>query len=382
MLGTKRDRSPGQCWRDIVIAVAGPSILPGVRAGDWLRVLWENRFAVHPRYALRAASITLFSLVNSPVSWYEKVRYRRELDGTRVSSPLFILGHWRSGTTFLHNLITIDSRFAYPTLCDVLFPNTFLVMQPLLSRLLGPLVPEKRPSDRLRFGLDVSHEDELAICVGTFLSAHMSMVFPHWQEHYDRYVTLRNVPAAQILCWRAAWLAFLTRLTFRNGDRTLVLKSPEHTGRIRLILEMFPDAKFVHIHRNPYHVFRSTRHTMEESCRRQCLQRREGQSFDERVLSQYEKLYAAFFEDRPTIPPGRFCEVSFEELERDPVPHVRRIYEQLDLPAFSQTEQAVRRYALSLRGYRKNQYDELPTDLKRQIAARWRRCFDEWGYSR
>ena len=59
--------------------------------------------------------------------------------------------------------------------------------------------------------------------------------------------------------WRRTLYRFLQRITFRNPKR-LVLKSPPHTCRIRLILEMFPDARFVHIHREPYVIYQSTRH--------------------------------------------------------------------------------------------------------------------------
>jgi len=44
---------------------------------------------------------------------------------------------------------------------------------------------------------------------------------------------------------------------FRGTEKRLLLKSPVHTARIKLLLKLFPDAQFVYIHRNPYDVFRS-----------------------------------------------------------------------------------------------------------------------------
>ncbi len=117
-------------------------------------------------------------------------------------------------------------------------------------------------------------------------------------------------------------------------DRPLILKSPPHTARIRLLLELFPDARFVHIHRHPYVVFRSTRHLIRAVQPVFRLQEGPVPDGDDRILSVYTELYDAFFEERGLIPEGRFCEVAFDDLERDPVGVVGSIYESLGLPGF------------------------------------------------
>ena len=37
-----------------------------------------------------------------------------QVANTEVPDPVFILGHWRSGTTLFHNLLALDEQFAYP----------------------------------------------------------------------------------------------------------------------------------------------------------------------------------------------------------------------------------------------------------------------------
>ena len=91
-------------------------------------------------------------------------------------------------------------------------------------------------------------------------------------------------------------------------------------------------------------------------------------------------MYDAFFEERGLIPPGQYHEVRFEELEADPIGQMQRVYEALDLPAFSQARPALERYVDGVRGYRKNEFPELPVALRRRIADAWRPCFEEWGY--
>jgi len=111
------------------------------------------------------------------------------------------------------------------------------------------------------------------------------------------------------------------------------------------------------------------------------LQRPELEGLDDWILGQYREMYEAFFEQRSLIPTGRFHEICFEQLEQDPIGQVRKMYETLGLPAFSQVEPALRQYVNSLAGYRKNAFPDLSVELRAQIAKEWKMCFEEWGYS-
>ena len=96
---------------------------------------------------------------------------------------------------------------------------------------------------------------------------------------------------------------------------------------------MFPQARFVHIHRDPYAVFASSRRTFRVNGLMNGLQHPRGDDEDW-VLGQYRAMYDAFFEERGLIPAGHFHEVGFERLEADPIGEVGRIYEALGLPDF------------------------------------------------
>ena len=169
-------------------------------------------------------------------------------------------------------------------------------------------------------------------------------------------------------------------VTWKYG-RPLVLKSPPHTGRVRLLLELFPGAKFVHICRDPYAVFSSTRHMFRVNGELNRLQRPRRDDPDGWVLRQYRAMYDAYFEDRRLIPAGNLAEVRFEHLEADPVGQVRRVYEGLGLPDFGHAEPAVRRYVASVAGYRKNSFPGLPPALRTGVADEWFAGFEAWGYS-
>ena len=362
----------------------GSSHLIGIRPGDWLRLLAENRFAVHPAYWPRALIITFFSLTTSIDAWREERRYGAAIAGTRlVAPPIFILGHWRSGTTLLHNLLAEDTeQFAFPNVFQVTNPHDFITTEKRFARLWGWAVPKTRPMDDMAGGLAAPQEEEFALCLLTFSSYYLSFAFPEREAEYARYLTFQGVPQEEIDRWKAALLGFLKKLTLLRGRR-LVLKSPPHTGRIRFLLECLPEARFIHIHRDPYAVFQSSRHLFKSLPPYTTLQRpQEGSKLDDRILERYLAMYEAFFEQRSLIPPGRLHELAFEDLERDPAGQLEIVYEKLGLTGFEQFRPKLARYLESISGYRKNRFPQLTAREAERVTAAWGRSFDEWGYQK
>ncbi len=286
---------------------------------------------------------------------------------TSVAPPIFVLGIWRSGTTHLQNLFAVDDRFGFPNLYQVSYPHTFLLTEAAATRRLRLFLPQTRLQDNVRLGFEVPCEDELALCVTTFYSAMLSSVFPRRANHYDRYATFRGVPETEVKKWQDSLLWFVRKLTLKC-PKPLVLKSPLHTGRVRQLLEVFPDAKFVHIHRDPYVVFQSACHTLLQVRRLFALQHSRLDVGDQQIR-YYQAIFDAYMEEKDLIPKGCFHEVRFEDLERDPIGQMRKVYEVLKLPDFGQVEPAMAQYLASLSGYAKNTYPALDPDLRARIRA-------------
>lgn len=353
--------------------------LQGISAGDWWRLLVRHRFAVDPAYWPRAALMTLCSMQNSVFARCEEWWYGQRIKAAQIQPAVFILGHYRSGTTHLHNLLSLDRQFGYPTLLQTIYPHTFLTTAAMLKPFMSVLLPRQRPLDNVAVGPDAASEDEFALCAATGLSPYMAWVFPRSGAMYYEYLTLRSVPGDELARWQAALTRYLKKLTL-IADKPLLLKSPPHTARIRLLLEMFPEARFIHIHRDPYAVFASMRHLLRVGPPAWQLQRPSEEDVDARIIKTYKDIYDPYFEDRSLIPPGQFCEVGYEELEREPVQVVRTIYEALGLTGFESMRGVLEQYLRSLAGYQKNKYAELPAPLRQRIASEWQRSFDEWGY--
>lgn len=357
----------------------GPGPLMGATWSTYWRLLRDNRFRVSIRYWPRAANAACCSMMNSLVSLWERKKFDPKLIDVEIEPPIFVLGFFRSGTTHLHNLLTLDSRFAFPNWFQVFFPNTFLTTERLGSKLFGAGLPKVRPMDNMTVDPSAPAEDEFAIGVMTMCSPLAGAVFPRRVAHYDRYLTFRGVPDNDKQRWCSALDLFLRKLTYVY-HKPLVLKSPTHTGKISMLLKMFPKARFVHIHRNPYTVFQSTRHLIERTLPYFQLQCERREDLNELILRRYSTVHEAYFEEQPRIPKNQFSEVAFRDLESDPVTQMRRIYKELELPDFAAVEQPLTEYCASLEGYRKNRFPPLDEPLRARIAHEWSRSFDRWGY--
>ncbi|MDZ7269874.1 MAG: sulfotransferase [candidate division KSB1 bacterium] len=355
--------------------------LIGITREDWLRLLRENNFAIAPQYWNRALAVTMMSLANTRDQRREEQEYGAEVKRAEIKPPLFILGHWRSGTTLLHELLALDEQFAYANLFQVSHPHTFLCREAIIEKALAQADTEQRPMDAMRVGFRSPGEDESALAVASLRSPMLAWSFPRNEAYYDRFLTFREASDDDLARWKAAFMKFLMKLSWRYGSRPLVLKSPPHTARLKLLLEMFPEARFVHIHRDPFVVFQSTRALYDKAAAASHLQRPDPTRIDAGILRRYAAMYEAFFEERDLIPAGRFCEIAFAELERDPLGQVQQIYAQLRLPGFDAVAPKMQAYVQARRDYRKNKHVPLAEPLRQRIVEAWWRSFATWGYA-
>ena len=79
----------------------------------WFRLKKENKIA--PSKKKMARKITLFVILSTPFRWFQSILIAARLKriSFKDNPPLFVIGHWRSGTTHLHYLLAQDKRFVY-----------------------------------------------------------------------------------------------------------------------------------------------------------------------------------------------------------------------------------------------------------------------------
>jgi hypothetical protein len=357
-----------------------PRIWEGCDFLAWLRLLARNRFAVGLPYVYIAVVITLVSACHTVLRLIQEALFADQVRRTPITqAPLFILGHWRTGTTLLHELLILDERHSFPTTYECLEPNHFLLTERLFTRLFFFLMPSRRPMDNMAAGWDRPQEDEFALCMMGQPSPYLTIAFPNRPQQEQEALDLEGLSPTRRAAWKRAFLLLLRRITFRNPKR-LVLKSPTHTCRIRTLLELFPDARFVHIVRDPYVVFPSTVNLWKSLYRTHGLQKPTFAGLEEHVFATFTHMYEKLEEGRKLVEPSRFYELRYEELVRDPLGEMRNLYDHLGLGEFEAVRPRLEDYLVKNREYRTNKYD-LPPNLRAEIARRWGDVIRRYGYT-
>lgn len=357
-----------------------PRFWHGMRAKTWFSHLAANHCNVSLGKLPTALSITGFSLMNSMLATLDGLFYGRQVSHVELKSPpLFILGHWRSGTTFLHELLIRDPEHTFPSTYQCFVPHHFVFTESWITPWTGRFLPSRRPMDNMAAGWQRPQEDEFALGNLGQPTPYLSMSFPQRGPAYPEYLDLRDLSEQQRREWQDVLTEFFRRITYRD-NRRIVVKSPAHTARVRTLLEMFPGAKFVHLVRDPFDLFASTVNLWKSLNEVQRLQAAGDQAWiEEYVLDSLERMYAAFEEDRQLLDDDQLYDLRYESLIEDPLDQVNRIYDQLNLGDFSRVEPAIAGHLAEVKNYRKNQY-ALDEQTCEQVRQRWAPYIERYGY--
>jgi hypothetical protein len=355
-----------------------PRIWEGCDFVAWIRLLARNRFAVHWSCWYIAGIVTIVSFFHLLLRLVQQAVFGRRIARTAVREPLFIIGHWRTGTTYLHELLILDERHTYANTYECFEPNHFLLTEGLFTRWLRFLMPSRRPMDNMAAGWERPQEDEFALCMIGLPSPYLTIAFPNRPPQYSEYLDFEGVSARDRAAWKKGFLRFLQRLTFKKPGR-LVLKSPPHTCRMQVLLELFPDARFVHIMRDPHVVFPSTVNLWKSLYRTHGMQKPTYKGLDEQVYATFNRLYNKLEEGRALVEPSRFYELRYEDLVRDPVGQLQSLYQHLNLGCFEEFKPRLEDYLAKVAGYETNRYEITP-ELRAEIDRRWGKVIQRYGY--
>ena len=297
-----------------------------------------------------------------------------------VEAPVFIIGHWRSGTTFVHNVLSKDPQFAYCSTYQTVFPHLMLWGRPFFRWCMKVVMPDSRPTDSLELNPDQPQEEEFALTNMTHCSYYHFWMFPrHIEEYRNRYLLMDGSTEDEVNEYKACQKRLIDTALHASGKKRFLSKNPPHTGRIRALLELYPDARFIHIVRNPYTVYKSTMSFVRNTLNTIQLQNISDEELENGILDTYSSLFKKYESDRELIPEGHLAEIRFEDFEKDPVGVAQQIYAKLNLGDFESVRPLMAEYAGEKKGFRKNryQYDAHTID---NVNARWSEAIAHWGY--
>ena len=368
-----QDNTPPVSWKTGVVWM-------GCGFGGLWRLLAGHRFRV-PLTSLPACAFDLgCGLFNSVLGGLQDLLLSRSVARVALDDdPLFVVGHWRTGTTLLHELLDLDARHRCPTNYECFVPRHFLISQRWLKPCIRFLLPKNRIADSMPVEWDLPQEDEFALLALGMPSPYLSMAFPNEPPQFGQYYALDELSPGELARWEQTLTRFLRQLIWNRSGRP-VLKSPPHTFRLPVLERLFPQARYLHIVRDPYAVFPSTVKLWKSLFAAQSYQRPAYEGLDGRVLSTFCRMYDSFEAGRRRVDPQRICDVRYEDLVRDPVGQMRQVYRLLELGDFEPVAAAVEAYFGQRADYRPSRY-ELTLEQHAAVTERWLPYMQKYGYA-
>lgn len=327
--------------------------------------------------------IGLAALGRAPFSLGEKLVMDPRLPSIDdMPAPVFILGHWRSGTTHLYNIMCQSGAWGFVPPVATGLPWDLFGLARAFAPLLERALPEHRYIDNIPVTPDSPQEDEIAIANMSELSFYHGIYFPRaFARNVERGLFFDGANAREIEQWRERFTYFLRKLYLHQDEKPLLIKNPVYTGRVALLREMFPGAKFIHIHRNPYDVFLSMRNFYEKLLKQFALQSYDHVDIDEVVLSVYDRMMRAYEKDAAEIPDGQLIELDYRTLDAAPLDAIERVYDHLGLPGMADARAPFERYFASVQSFTKNKFSYSDAAAAK-VEGRWRHFLDKWDYRR
>ena len=344
----------------------------------WLRLARKvdpNRStaSLKTRLQYSAASAT-----NSLLAKMQAVAHSEALEKVKVPPPIFLLGFWRSGTTFLHELFCCDARFGFPSTYACMNAAHFLLTEQGFHKRRGKQ-EAYRPMDNMQYSWTSPQEDEFALlCMGA-PSPYEALLVPSLMSDPRTLVDLRRRAPEEQDRWKRTLHLLLRELTVQQ-NKPMVLKSPTHGFRFPLLPELFPGSRFVIIERNPYEVFASNLKLWTTLLDMYSLESASSEQIERFVLAAYLIHEEAIAEGIRKTAPEALARVRYEDLVADPLSEMRRIYSELKLPDFEDARPALGKYIASVAGHQRNHL-VLSLAQKNSVDEMWPTLIREKGYA-
>ena len=350
----------------------------GADVGTLLRLLRRDG-PVSPTHLPNLALAFLSAIGRAPFRFGERAhmawRRRRHPD---MPPPVFIVGHWRSGTTHLYNILS-KGDFGYVSPFAAGMPHEYQTLGRWLRPWLTAMLPKTRYVDQVAVAPDAPQEDEIPLGSMSPISFYHGVYFPRYFEyHMNRSLFLDDCSPEDIEAWEVAFCRFMEKL-WLDQRRRLLIKNPVYSARMPQLQKLFPEARFIHIYRNPHAVVRSTRRFYKALIERFAWQSVSDLDVDRLVLESYRRVMDRVEADRQCLPAGHFVDLRYEDLETQPLQEVERLFRELDLGDVRPWLATFERYLTSVEGYRKT---NIPEGLDDQLLVE-RHCgdvFDRLGY--
>lgn len=321
-----------------------------------------------------------------PLRWIELTKNKRIREHTIKEDPVFILGFYRSGTSYMHQFLTQDDRFGYHTNFQMILPDLMLTTEKVLAPFLDFICRTfnlQDPVHRIQMSFKFPGEEDAAMTTGLNpKGAQWGYFFPKMmQGHFKKYVLFEDIPETEIEEWKRDFMFLIKKISLASKGKQLILKSPPNTARIKVLLSLFPNAKFVLIHRNPYEVYASNQRFWKVTKRIYALGSTKSIDVNDIILNTYSDIMKQYLLEKELIPEGQLIEMPYADFIQQPMENMQKIYETLGLNDFSDCEATFQSYVGRQKSYVRLKH-ELPADEKKVVTEKFAPFLKHWNYAK
>jgi omega-hydroxy-beta-dihydromenaquinone-9 sulfotransferase len=254
--------------------------------------------------------------------------------------PIFIIGYYRSGTTYLQQLMSLDKKHSTMTLFASVLPEVSFLFGGLFIPLLNGLAKLLRIKNEFHyipFRFDFPGEEDVGLnALSTFTDYNRIYQYPSNHESITNEFLIHLSPTSK-KAFIENYKFLVKKVSYSTRSKVIILKSPPNLARVDLLKELFPNAKFIHIHRDPYRAVPSARRLWELN-RSFAFQKYPSSLIDEILVHQYVRFYAAFHQSKGS---KNMLTVQFDTLVTDTEETIKRIYNELELEGYDQIASAI-----------------------------------------
>jgi hypothetical protein len=294
---------------------------------------------------------------------------REQLARANYRDAVVVLGYWRSGTTLLHELLCLDTRYTYPTTHACMNPHHFLLTE--ASALARESSGSQRPMDEMEVRPGSPQEDEFALLSLGARSPYEALLVPSVLPEALKLTDPRDLSPRDQQRWREVFLSFLAGISARGGRKPMILKSPTHGCRVATLRELLPDARFVLIVRDPLTSFESVVRMWRRMFETYAIGPiPPDEAIREAVLADRPRFEAKLASGAAGLPGNRLVTIAYESLVADPAATIEHLYNRLELGDFGEVRETIIRDVAGRQGYRAKA--SAPSDVwRKRIESEW-----------
>ncbi|MBN2157055.1 MAG: sulfotransferase [Candidatus Lokiarchaeota archaeon] len=345
-------------------------------------LLFLTKFHISLKYIPRLIWALSLSFITFPMRLIESIRFDNKIKKTQViKDPIFIVGFYRTGTTFIHILFSKDPQFGFMSNLDCFMPLYNLTFENLARKVFLKLMPKTRPMDNLKLIVGEPQEEHYAVASKSQFGILNALIFPKKFSYFTRFLSFENCTERELSKWKSVYHYFVQKTTLKHDGKQLILKNPANAARIKYLLEMYPNAKFIYSYRNPYTLYPSMKVFFKKLLEIFTLQSWDENEIDDSFLKLFNTNFRLFQDSKKLIPPNNYYELQYEKFIENPLRFLEEIYEKFQLKDFESVKSDFLQHIRDQSDYKPNTH-KIDRKVIETVNSHLDRYRTEYGYGR